>query len=135
MSRTALATLALILPACGSTPPGPPLSPVTGRVFFRGEPAAGAVVTFHPVGNPAGRIVQGVVAADGTFALTTTTAGDGAAPGKYAVCLSWTDVVTVNDVEKRTPDKFGKKYDAPDHPHSTFEVKPGPNDVPRIDLN
>lgn len=135
MTRTSFPLLLLFLAACSSSPPGSTVYPVKGQVFFKGKPAEGAVVTFHPEGNPTARVLQGVVRADGSFALTTTTAGDGAAPGKYAVCLSWTDVVVVNDIEKRTPDKFGKKYDAPSHPYTTYEVKPGTNEVPRIDLN
>jgi hypothetical protein len=119
---------------CGS-PSVPALNPVVGKVFFKGEPATGALVRFHPVGDPAGRIYQGVVESDGGFELTTTTKGDGVPAGTYAVCLTWADTVNVNDAEQKTPDKFGRRYAAPANPYTTFEVKPGRNELPRIDVN
>lgn len=134
MIRT-LPAIGLLLLGCGeSKPAGPEVFPVRGEVFLDGKPAAGATVAFHPVGNPTGRIVQGIVQPDGSFALTTTTKGDGAPAGTYAVCLSWTEAIEVGDVEKRSPDKFGKKYDTPATPYQTFTVMRGDNSLPRIDI-
>jgi hypothetical protein len=66
--------------------------PVTGKVFYQGQPAQGAVVVFHPAGNtdPNALHPQGTVAADGSFRLTTYKEHDGAPPGQYDVTVIWT---------------------------------------------
>jgi hypothetical protein len=74
---------------CGS-PAG--LVPVTGKVLYRGEPAAGAVVYFHPQAKPgsaAGAIPYGIVEDDGTYSLETEGLGNGARPGAYNVLVEW----------------------------------------------
>ena len=66
--------------------------PVSGRVLYKGEPAAGAVVYFHregPSPAPASTIPFGIVEADGSFCLTCDGEGDGCPPGKYAVLVEW----------------------------------------------
>jgi hypothetical protein len=60
--------------------------PVRGVLKVEGKPVAGAVVTFHPEA-PDGKVASGTVDADGTFRLSTDTAGDGALPGKYKVVI------------------------------------------------
>lgn len=76
---------------CGS-PAG--LVPVSGKVLYRGEPAAGAVVYFHrqaEPGSPGGAIPFGIVEDDGTFSLSTEGLGNGARPGQYTVLVEWRD--------------------------------------------
>jgi hypothetical protein len=76
---------------CGS-PAG--LVPVSGKVLYRGEPAAGAVVYFHrqaEPGSPSGTIPCGVVEDDGRFSLSTDGLGNGARPGSYTVLVEWRD--------------------------------------------
>jgi hypothetical protein len=109
---------------CGN-PPG--LYPVTGKVLWKGEPASGAVVYFHPEGSgpvttPA--IPSGLVDDDGSFYLTVDNLGNGCPPGKYAVLVEWRDrsgdgVVTVgkgkSTVRKRSkvrsgPDRLKGRY-------------------------
>ena len=69
---------------------GPALYPVKGSAVFDGKPAAGAVLTFHRVGDPdKTNLPHAVVASDGSFSLTTINPGDGAAPGKYAITVIW----------------------------------------------
>jgi hypothetical protein len=59
--------------------------PARGSAFFKGRPAAGAIVRVHGV---EAAVPRGVVQKDGTFALTTYEAGDGVPPGRYRVeCL------------------------------------------------
>jgi hypothetical protein len=68
------------------------LYPVTGKVLYKGEPAAGAVVYFHwegPPPAPAAAIPFGIVDEDGSFYLASDGQGDGCAPGKYAVLIEW----------------------------------------------
>jgi hypothetical protein len=80
---------ALGLAGCGR-PAG--LCPVSGKVLYKGEPAAGAVVYFHREGQspvPISTIPFGIADADGSFNLTCDGVGDGCPPGKYAVLVEW----------------------------------------------
>src|SRR5262245_3939957 len=75
-------------PACSS---GGRLHPVKGQVTVNGEPAAGAVVVFHPDGATIQSVPPtALVGADGTFTMAT---GDqpGAAAGTYVVTVTWPD--------------------------------------------
>src|SRR5436309_2942675 len=64
------------------------LQPVKGTLRVNGQPAAAALVTFHPTGADAAR-PTGRVGGDGTFTLTTRVAGDGAPVGEYRVTVTW----------------------------------------------
>src|SRR5262249_62154730 len=67
------------------------VQPVHGQVLFQGQPAAQALVIFHPVGDGPVQEVRpvGRVAPDGTFTLTTYREGDGAPAGAYVVTVDW----------------------------------------------
>jgi hypothetical protein len=83
------ATCVIGVAGCGR-PAG--LYPVSGKVLYKGEPAAGAVVYFHREGPspvPSLTIPFGIVEADGSFYLTSDGEGDGCRPGKYAVLIEW----------------------------------------------
>jgi hypothetical protein len=76
---------------CGS-PAG--LVPVSGKVLYRGEPAAGAVVYFHRQAEPGSAndpIPYGIVEDDGRYSLSTDGLGNGARPGTYTVLVEWRD--------------------------------------------
>jgi hypothetical protein len=78
-------------PGCGN-PPG--YYPVDGKVYYKGEPAAGAVVYFHQEGPGAPspqKVPFGIVEDDGRFYLTSDGVGNGCPPGKYAVLVEWRD--------------------------------------------
>jgi hypothetical protein len=80
---------AIVAGGCGS-PAG--LSPVSGKVLYRGEPAAGAVVYFHREDAPRAThqpVPFGIVNDTGSFFLTSDGLGDGCPPGKYAVLVEW----------------------------------------------
>jgi hypothetical protein len=82
---------ALVAGGCGN-PAG--LVPISGKVLYHGEPAAGAVVFFHrqaEPGAPSGPIPSGVVEDDGSFSLSTDGLGWGARPGSYTVLVVWRD--------------------------------------------
>src|SRR5262249_42061318 len=70
---------------------GQPVFPVRGKVYFEGEPARGALVVFHPMNQSDLKTAKprAVVEDDGSFALTTFVAKDGAPPGDYAVSIAW----------------------------------------------
>ena len=82
--------LAAGLPAgCGGG--GPPVFTVEGRVVYNNQPAAGALVVFHPADAPGldSPRPTGRVQPDGTFRLKTDPAGDGAPAGEYVVTVVW----------------------------------------------
>ncbi|MGH6680102.1 MAG: metallophosphoesterase family protein, partial [Bradyrhizobium sp.] len=69
---------------------GKRLTPVSGKVFYRGSPAVGAEIVFRPADATARRAAgsaRGRVEADGSFRLTTYYAFDGASPGEYQVSI------------------------------------------------
>ena len=132
-----LATTLLAAAACSKAKDGPTkVYPVTGEVFYRGQPAEGALVTLHPMGNADNpRVYTGIVQADGSFQVTTTVANDGAPAGNYAVTLTWSTTEKVNDVDRETPDRFGGRYAHVGSQPLTVEVKAEKNRLPRFDLN
>jgi hypothetical protein len=76
--------------------------PVRGKVFFQGKPPVNAIVFFHPVDDADAdmRRPHGVVGADGSFELTTYTANDGAAPGRYSVTVVWKSPSKIGDSQE-----------------------------------
>ncbi|AMV27812.1 hypothetical protein VT84_25645 [Gemmata sp. SH-PL17] len=127
----------LVIPACSSpTTDSPRVEPVSGSVFVNGNPAVGAVVTFHPAA-PQGQNKlrpRGVVQADGTFRLTTYTTGDGAATGDYAVTLYWPEKDDP-DLEARgieVKDRFQNRFKDPSRPFKRVTVREGENALERF---
>src|SRR5262249_11544025 len=100
MIRTRVAVIAMLalsatLASCGPRG-GPALYPVTGKVTYKGEPAAGAQVVLAPDGPPApgapgggGEPPSAIVEEDGRFTVSSGDRGDGAPPGKYKVLITW----------------------------------------------
>ena len=65
--------------------------PVSGTVKVDGQAPQGAQIVLHPV-TPAGPDAvapTGSVNADGSFAITSYTTGDGAPPGEYTATIQW----------------------------------------------
>lgn len=87
--RTALGTL-VCAAVLGCGPGGisaPSTAPVTGTVMFKGKPAVGVKVTFHPKFDM-GTVKftpSGLTDKAGKFSLSTAAANDGAPPGDYSV--------------------------------------------------
>ena len=81
--------LALTAVSCAPSEALKPVFPARGQVLFDGKPAAGALVVFHPIEDPAPNVLdpRAVVEDDGTFTLSTHYALDGAPPGKYQVTV------------------------------------------------
>src|SRR5437016_1412039 len=87
----ALALLSLSLISCGGVEG---LYPVQGKVTYRGEPAAGALVTFQsegpaPTGSDGPLVPTALVGPDGSFSLSCGEAAPGAPPGRYKVLILW----------------------------------------------
>jgi hypothetical protein len=93
MARTfsALVVLAALALGCSSEPTRKPVFAASGTATFKGEPMRGALISFHPLGDPDPLALRAQATADtdGRFALTTYATGDGAPAGAYAVTIYW----------------------------------------------
>lgn len=118
-----------------------PVSPVRGEVFADGEPAAGAMITFHPAATAkAGSLrSQAVVDGEGKFALSTYVAGDGAPEGGYVVTVYWPDRRREKrdmdgENEELPPDRLRGQYSSPQTSPLRAAVGRGPVAFARVDL-
>jgi hypothetical protein len=116
----------------------------------KGEPAAGALIVFHPRGNDNANAVRPSATVDenGVFELTSFKAKDGAPAGDYDVAISWevapaagkladgSKITGMGGVENRTiaTDRLGGKYR--DYRSSGLKatVKAGTNEELLFDL-
>lgn len=141
-----LAAALLLVPAC-SNDGMEATFPVSGKVVYKGVPAKGAVVSFHPLGDNAQaqpRILPNAdCEADGSFTLSTYNKHDGAPAGEYAVTIFWPGpkgpvaAEDEGDEEERTeqlnrlPAEYGSKDTTPlrytvkagDNPPAEFDIK------------
>jgi hypothetical protein len=81
-----VAVVGLVCTSCGKG-----IYPVSGKVTYKGTPAAGATVflyrqTGDPMNEPS---IMGIVGEDGGFTLVTGSLGQGAPPGEYDVLVEW----------------------------------------------
>lgn len=123
------------LAGCGDG--GPKLQPVSGKVLVGDAPAEYATVVFHPVGaGPDAAKPRGTVQADGTYTLTTTTAGDGAPAGEYQVTVEWwlSGVKKASDPDAPPKNRLPAKYADPARSGLTATVGAGPTEVPTFTL-
>jgi hypothetical protein len=133
-------TLALI-PACtllvGCEEARVPVFPVSGRVTYKGKPAAGAQIMLNAVNQLQGDDIApiGVVKGDGTFAITAYDPGDGAPEGEYVVTVQWFKLVTGAGGSGAGPNILPPKYASPLTSPVKVSVKGGPTEVPPIALN
>jgi hypothetical protein len=79
--------------------PGPQPFPVRGTVVYRGKPADGFRVAFHPLSEWEGPrfAPSGVTDAEGKFQLRSYAADDGAPAGDYAVTFTWPQEISSGD--------------------------------------
>lgn len=132
-----LGVVVLSCTSCG----GGGFAPVRGKVLYKGQPAKGAVVSFHPAGaNDLDTVrATGVAGEDGTFTLTTHKPDDGAKPGQYLVTVVWPEPFAEKK-SKGIPergsaaDQLKGKYS--DRAKSTLkvEIKKGSNQLEPFDL-
>ena len=129
----AVALVAAALASCGDGRVA--VYPAHGKVLDeKGKPAAGAVVTFHPVAPPGGGVeaVSGTVGADGTYRLTTYETGDGAPAGEYVVTVCWYKPKKT-PFDPPPPDLLCGKYADRQASKFRFKVEPKPdNELPAI---
>jgi len=132
-----------LLAAGACAPSGAKLNPVTGKVLYNGQPAAGAIVTFHPAGSNGMDTVTstGVAGDDGTFTLSTGP-DKGAREGNYVVTVMWPDpkkkpsekAMNTGATAFDAPDVFGGKYMSRENSRLKAEVKAGENKLEPFDL-
>jgi hypothetical protein len=123
--------VAFLLVGCGN--PGQTriaVYPVEGKVLVGGIPAANAHVTFHPTADGA-PIPVGRTGPDGTFTLTTFTAGDGAPAGEYVVTVVWPNDSILRDecADVTTHDRLNNAYTDPAKRRLVVTVRPESNTV------
>jgi hypothetical protein len=108
--------------------------PVRGKVFFRGKPAANAIVFLHPVDNPDSdtRRPHGVVGADGSFEISTYSRNDGAAPGRYLVTVVWKKASKIGDSQEEN--LLPLKYMSPETSELSVVVNEGPTELEPLKL-
>ena len=75
----------LLLPGCGGGGRKEGLAPVTGQITYDGQPVPAGHIYFYPVDGK--RSSSGSIEADGKYALTSYTSGDGALIGKHKVVI------------------------------------------------
>lgn len=82
LGQIGLVLLLVVISGCGPT--GAKLARVKGKVLYKGQPIAGASVTFQPATGP---MAVGTTDPNGEFTLTTS-GRPGAAPGDHKVSIS-----------------------------------------------
>jgi len=129
-----LAALTLASASCQRTDG---LYPVSGRVTYRGVPAAGAAVFFNRRGGDpmAEHMVMGVVRDDGTFELVCGALGKGAPPGEYDVLIDWRPAAGQGGGRpRRGPDRLKGRFADPKHPRLRASVGREATAIPPIEL-
>ncbi len=116
------------------------LNPVQGKVLYKGQPAAGAVVTLHPAGAGVATIrPTGLTGADGTFTVTTGQSA-GAPAGSYTVTVIWPQEIAPANKKAFTTempdsqDRLKGAYSDAAASQLKADVKDGPNQLPTIEL-
>jgi hypothetical protein len=113
-----------------------PLYPVHGQVYYKGSPAAGALVVFHPR-DPAPGQSQKPIAytdAEGRFTLTTEKPGDGAPAGEYTMTVVLRERMPVGREKVNARNLLPPRYAKADTSTLRFRVQEGENDLPRVTL-
>jgi hypothetical protein len=134
--------LALTLGCLGCSS-GERLHPVSGKVLYKGQPLAGALVTLHPQGSNDPRVERpnGFTQEDGTFTVTTGQK-PGAPAGQYLVTVICSRTVQpegkgkiINTGGEDSVDILGGAYANPNTSKITVQVQPGNNTLPPIELH
>lgn len=130
------------LAACGCS--GSDLNAVRGKVTHRSEPAAGAVVVFHPVGATLqSQRPSAVTDAGGNFTLMTGPK-TGSPGGDYTVTITWPDEKAAKSKSKRSgtdqtpeelPDRLKGRYSDPTTTTLKATIRSGDNALPTFEVN
>jgi hypothetical protein len=137
-SSMTAAAVALACSACGN-PHG--IYPVSGRVMYKGDPAAGAFVFLVRQGAVPIReqTMMGVVQGDGSFTVDCGALGKGAPPGEYDVLVEWKYDAALPRARSPTeaaarPDRLRGRYADRKHPLLHTVVRPESNVLSPFEL-
>jgi hypothetical protein len=112
-----LALVVLGQASCRAKRERPPVVPVRGEVFYRGQPAVGATVCLVSLDDPWGASPHGAVDADGAFQVSTYQLNDGAPSGNYAATIVWRGpnprAEGEGDDDRQGPDYLAGRYTDP----------------------
>lgn len=128
---------ALTALACSGGDDRVPVFPVEGKLLFKGKPAPGAFVVFHPADrDPKVAAVRpsAQVSPDGSFRLTTYEAQDGAPASDYVVTVEWRKLVGKGNDVIAGPNVIPSKYGRPETSDLKFKVARGPNVLPPLEI-
>lgn len=128
-----LVVLGFICSGCGGEDWQADAYPASGTLTVNGEPAEGAVVELHSVGQqPDVRNSRpwAIVQEDGSFTLSTYGSGDGAPAGEYDVIVRWPPDVS----QPSLTDRLGGAYSTPAGSPATVTITEGENPLPPIEI-
>ncbi|HZZ27759.1 MAG TPA: hypothetical protein VFE46_07090 [Pirellulales bacterium] len=136
------AALSLAAAGCGSSKPEGLLTvyPAEGKVSFKGAVPQGAYVALHPKTNfkaPNGQAVvpTAQVQPDGTFALSSYGADDGAPEGEYVLTAEWHKTVKgAGGDPVLGPNLLPPQYSKPATSPLKVTIVAGKNELPPIVL-
>jgi hypothetical protein len=129
--------LALCGVSCSSSKSA--LNPVQGKVLYKDQPVAGALVTFHPKGDNNIKTIRpvGLTKEDGTFTLTSGQ-DEGALAGDYVVTFICSEPVgglktnkekIISTAPPETQDRFQGAYSNAVTSKYNVVIKAGPNQL------
>ena len=137
MNKPLVPTIAAVALACASCGNPHNLYPVSGKVTYRGVPAAGANVLFFRQGGDRQNehLIMGIVGQDGSFALDCGPLGKGAPPGHYDVLIAWKQVShQAKGQPQKSPDRLKGRYADPKHARLHAVVKAQNNELQPFEL-
>jgi len=111
--------------------------PVKGKVLFDGSPVTGALVVLHPRQPDATQAVRPLAYTqpDGSFAIATYDAGDGAPAGRYVATVEWLVRPKGSEDEQIVvPNRLPPRYGNPNSSRLEVDVVAGANDLPPFQL-
>lgn len=121
--------LLALLSGCNKGEQRPEVHPVAGQLTVNGQPAEGALLSFHPADgvnfDQRGSRPRATVEADGSFTVSTYGDGDGAPAGEYAVSVVW-----IENPESATPvDKLDGRFADPEQSEWRVRIEEGENQL------
>ena len=137
MSKRLFPLVTALAFACSSCGSSNKLYNVSGRVMYKGAPAAGATVFFQRQGaDPLHeQNIMGIVQPDGSFNLVCGPHGEGAPPGDYDVLIEWRERTGAGKgLAEKGSDRLKGRYADPKHPLLRAVVKAKPNSLPTFEL-
>jgi hypothetical protein len=137
MNKVAVVMLSVVALVCSSCDNSPKLYPVSGKVTYKGAPAAGATVFLQRQGaDPLmEQTIMGIVQKDGSFTLVCGPQGSGAPAGDYDVLIEWKPRSNHGKgLAQSVSDRLKGRYADPKHPRMHAVIKAGANDLPPFEL-